>query len=158
MYDSYVTIGSDDAAIGAALTLGFDTTGFNGTSGVVMNDGLWFIIPDNPIGTIGAGTALGHRVGSFSIEAGQGLDALLNVQWNDGAGDVHQTIGLYLNNEGLAPACDTDINGDNITDVNDLLAIIDAWGPCNSCAADIDGNGTVDVDDLLMLISGWGPC
>ena len=158
VYDSYVTIGSDDAAIGAALTLGFDTTGFNGTSGVVMNDGLWFIIPDNPIGTIGAGTALGHRVGSFSIEAGQGLDALLNVQWNDGAGDVHQTIGLYWSNEGLAPACDTDINGDNTTDVNDLLGLIDAWGPCNSCIADIDGNGTVDVDDLLMLISGWGPC
>ena len=48
VYDSYVTIGSDDAAIGTALILGFDTVGFNGAAGVVMNDGLWFIVPDNP--------------------------------------------------------------------------------------------------------------
>ena len=158
VYDSYVTVGSDDAAVGAAMVLGFDTAGFNSATGLVINDGLWFIFPDDPIGTIGAGTALGHLIGSFSIESGQGFEALVNAQWNDGAGVVHQSIGLYWNNAGLAPACDTDLNGDNTTDVNDLLLIIDAWGPCSSCAADIDGSGEVDVDDLLVLIGGWGPC
>ncbi|MDP7008856.1 MAG: M12 family metallo-peptidase [Phycisphaerales bacterium] len=158
VYDSYVAIGSDDAAFSAALLLGFDSVGFNNATGLVINDGLWFIIPDDPAGTIGQGTELGHRIGSFSIEQGQGFEALVNVQWNDGAGVVHQSLGLYWNNEGIAPACSTDINGDNATDVNDLLALIDAWGACSGCNADIDGSGAVDVDDLLLLIGGWGPC
>ncbi len=159
VYDSYVTIGSDDAAFSAALLLGFDSAGFNGTDGVVINDGLWFIIPDDPAGALGQGTALGHRIGSFSVESGQGFEVLVNVQWNDGAGDLQQTIGLYWSNEGLdVPDCDTDINGDGATDVNDLLALIDAWGPCADCDADIDGSGAVNVDDLLVLIGSWGPC
>ncbi len=160
VYDSYVAIGSDDAAVSAAMLLGFDSAGFNGTGGLVINDGLWFIVPDDPAGALGQGTALGHRIGSFSIEAGQGVETLVNVQWFDGAGEVHQSIGLYWNNYGLdpEPACATDINGDNLTDVNDLLALIDAWGVCNGCSADINNSGEVDVDDLLLLIGGWGPC
>ncbi|HJN72280.1 MAG TPA: hypothetical protein QF528_06775, partial [Phycisphaerales bacterium] len=160
VYDSYVAIGSDDAAFSAAMLLGFDSAGFNGTDGLMINDGLWFIIPDDPAGALGQGTALGHRIGSFSIEAGQGFETRVNVQWFDGAGEVHQSIGLYWNNYGLdpEPACATDINGDNTTDVNDLLALIDAWGACSGCAADIDESGMVDVDDLLLLIGGWGPC
>ena len=26
------------------------------------------------------------------------------------------------------------------------------------CGADITGDGAIDVDDLLELINGWGPC
>ena len=26
------------------------------------------------------------------------------------------------------------------------------------CVADITGNNVVDVDDLLAVINGWGPC
>lgn len=54
--------------------------------------------------------------------------------------------------------------GDGIVDVNDLLAVINAWGPCadpNNCPADIapsGGNDTVNVDDLLAVINGWGVC
>jgi len=160
VYDSFVAIGSDDSAYSAAQTLGFDSVGFNSSTGLVMNDGLWFIVPSDPAGALGQGTALGHRVGSFSVEAGQGLDVLLNVQWNDGSGAVHQSTGIYWNNLGLEPepACVTDINGDSFTNVDDLLMLISAWGPCNGCASDIDGSGTVDVDDLLMVISAWGPC
>jgi hypothetical protein len=42
--------------------------------------------------------------------------------------------------------------------VNDLLAIVDAWGPCTGCPEDIDGNGTVGADDLLEVIGAWGWC
>jgi len=51
--------------------------------------------------------------------------------------------------------------------VDDLLAVINAWGPCanpNACPADIApagppiGNDVVNVDDLLAVINGWGAC
>jgi hypothetical protein len=58
-------------------------------------------------------------------------------------------------------------DGNGIVDVDDLLAVINAWGMCalkEDCIADIApeglpaGNGVVDVDDLLLVINAWGPC
>ena len=55
-----------------------------------------------------------------------------------------------------------DANGDGVVDVDDLIAVILAWGDCPdppaSCDADIDGNGAVDVDDLIAVILAWGAC
>ena len=49
-----------------------------------------------------------------------------------------------------------DATGDGTIDVNDLLAVIAAWGPCPApCPADFDGGGEVDVDDLLAVIDNW---
>jgi hypothetical protein len=55
--------------------------------------------------------------------------------------------------------------GDGMVDVDDLLAVINAWGPCSQfslCSADVapgpSGNNMVDVDDLIAVINGWGPC
>ena len=56
------------------------------------------------------------------------------------------------------PTCDTDINGDDVTDVSDLLEIVGAWGGTGSSPADINGDGVVGVADLLEVIDGWGPC
>jgi hypothetical protein len=52
--------------------------------------------------------------------------------------------------------CPADITGDCVANVDDLLAVINAWGPCAGCAADVTGNGIVDVDDLLEVINNWG--
>ncbi|MAI67507.1 MAG: hypothetical protein CMJ26_06495 [Phycisphaerae bacterium] len=48
-----------------------------------------------------------------------------------------------------------DVNGDGVIDVNDILALIVAWGPCNGCPEDLDGSGSVNVSDLIQLISYW---
>jgi hypothetical protein len=43
--------------------------------------------------------------------------------------------------------------------VDDLVAVILAWGDCadaSDCPADIDGNDVVNVDDLIAVILGWG--
>ena len=46
--------------------------------------------------------------------------------------------------------------GDGIVNIEDLLAVIGAWGACNpDCVEDIDGNGTVDITDLLEVIASW---
>lgn len=56
-----------------------------------------------------------------------------------------------------------DTNGDGTVNVDDMLNVINAWGPCPAppagCAADVapsGGNGVVNVDDLLAVINNWG--
>jgi hypothetical protein len=48
-----------------------------------------------------------------------------------------------------------DVDGNGVVDVSDLLAVINAWGPCSSCGEDLDHNGMVDVSDLLIVIANW---
>jgi hypothetical protein len=55
-----------------------------------------------------------------------------------------------------------------VIDVNDLLSLITAWGPCpafpGNCGGDIApigpplGDGVINIDDLLAIITGWGAC
>ena len=56
-----------------------------------------------------------------------------------------------------------DINGDGNVNVQDMLAVINSWGPCanpNNCPADIapapNGDDTVNALDLLLVINNWG--
>jgi hypothetical protein len=51
-----------------------------------------------------------------------------------------------------------DLNADGSVNVNDLLILIAAWGPCDGCDADFNADGNVNVNDLLVLIAAWGPC
>ena len=55
-------------------------------------------------------------------------------------------------------ACRADVNVNGTIEVNDLLEVIDAWGPCASCPADVVFDGIVDVSDLLLVVGNWGPC
>jgi hypothetical protein len=55
-----------------------------------------------------------------------------------------------------------DITGNGLVNVDDLLAVINAWGPCavppSPCPADIapaGGDDNVNVEDLLMIINHW---
>lgn len=57
-----------------------------------------------------------------------------------------------------APPCPADLNGDDGVDVQDLLLLLGAWGPCKACDADLNSSGSVDVQDLLILLANWGPC
>lgn len=54
--------------------------------------------------------------------------------------------------------CNTDINGDGVTNVSDLLEIVSEWGSTGSSPADVNGDGVVGVADLLEIIEAWGPC
>jgi probable HAF family extracellular repeat protein len=54
---------------------------------------------------------------------------------------------------------DTDCN--SIVDIDDLLNVINSWGPCPlppmHCPADLDGSDAVNIDDLLYVINSWTP-
>ncbi|MCH2134727.1 MAG: proprotein convertase P-domain-containing protein [Phycisphaerales bacterium] len=53
--------------------------------------------------------------------------------------------------------CPGDATGDGVADVNDILAVIDAYGS-NDPDADLDGDGLVGVNDILLLLSWYGEC
>ena len=42
--------------------------------------------------------------------------------------------------------------------VADLLTVIGEWGNAGSSDGDVTGDGMVDVADILAIINAWGPC
>ena len=56
-------------------------------------------------------------------------------------------------------ACPADVNDDGTVDVQDLAAVVLAWGPCRApCPYDITADETVDVQDLVEVMLSWGEC
>ncbi|UCD75725.1 MAG: hypothetical protein JSV91_02185 [Phycisphaerales bacterium] len=51
-------------------------------------------------------------------------------------------------------AADVDCNG--VVDIDDVFAVLAAWGPCPGCPEDVDGSGVVDIDDLFAVLADWG--
>jgi len=57
----------------------------------------------------------------------------------------------------LGDTCPADINGDEVVDVLDLLAVLAAWGQTD-VPEDVNEDGVVDVLDLLEVLAAWGAC
>jgi uncharacterized membrane protein len=90
-------------------------------------------------------------------------------------GTLHLTVARAMNNAGqvlvrgsyngkvvaivLSPVDRplTDLNADCVTNLHDLLMLLDIWGPCGEgpCPADFNGDHKVDVLDLLILLDNW---
>jgi hypothetical protein len=80
----------------------------------------------------------------------------------DADGDIWvSTISEGVTEIVLEPvAVPGDVTGDGAVDVDDLLAVIAAWGSCpppgpGSCPADLDADGAVSLNDLLIVINNW---
>ena len=57
--------------------------------------------------------------------------------------------------------CAGDADENSVVNIDDLLAVINAWGPCPNCflivcPADVNGDCMVNIDDLLLVINNWG--
>lgn len=79
------------------------------------------------------------------------------------ANSPEQIAGGYAdlggNSVQTACACASDVDGNGVVDISDLLVVVSEWGICEmGCAGDTNGDGRIDADDLLMVISLWGPC
>jgi len=55
-------------------------------------------------------------------------------------------------------SCGSDVTYDGLTDIGDILEVMDDWACNGSCHADANLDGSVDVTDLLMVMDGWGEC
>jgi len=68
----------------------------------------------------------------------------------------------------LNPPCPADITpagGNGVVNIDDLVAVLNAFGPCgvppSSCDADITplgGDGVVNIDDLVAVLNAFGAC
>ena len=58
---------------------------------------------------------------------------------------------------GSSVASAGDVNGDDVVNVTDLVAVILAWGSVDA-SGDATADGLVDVLDLLRVILEWGAC
>ncbi|MHC5114279.1 MAG: hypothetical protein ACYTGP_07615 [Planctomycetota bacterium] len=57
------------------------------------------------------------------------------------------------------PGCPADLNDDGTVSFADVLALIAAWGACETpCAEDLNGDAQVDFADVLLVIAAWGEC
>lgn len=54
--------------------------------------------------------------------------------------------------------CLADANCDGGVDIEDVFAILAAWGACDNCPEDITDDGLVDIDDVFEVLAAWGPC
>ena len=68
---------------------------------------------------------------------------------------------LFLIENTAVPTTPGDLDGNGTIDVDDLLALLGAWGPCDdpcppTCTADLNDDCFVGVDDLLTLLANWG--
>jgi hypothetical protein len=114
-------------------------------------------------GPTGSGSSIsGANSPTLTITNVQATDVgdLECVLSNTCGGETSAIATLTLNNGSFC--CNADVSGDDIVNIDDLLAVINFWGPCSGgCDADIappGGNGVVDIDDLLAVIGGWGAC
>ena len=56
-----------------------------------------------------------------------------------------------------------DLNNDGYVDIDDIFAVIGAWGPCPDpcppvCFADVTEDCVVDIEDVFAVLADWGPC
>jgi hypothetical protein len=117
-----------------------------------------YFYADNGASFIKRYDAVSNTVLNFATSAGSPVDLKVG---SDGA--------LYYLARGagrvfrVQAACLADTNNTGVVDVDDLVAVILGWGPCdgcppNSCPADVNDDCTIDVDDLVAVILGWGAC
>jgi hypothetical protein len=151
----------------------------------IGNEGAASLVDDNSAAFGGAVNAVGNAVLSMSgmtfcsnvetssgavvhVTASQpadfGSDNCFSLSCQDANGDGRPDACCPEDWDGIPPACavacGADLDGSGAVDINDLLAMLGAWGQTcpEGCPADLTGDGAVGIDDVLSLIAAFGPC
>jgi choice-of-anchor C domain-containing protein len=106
--------------------------------------------------------------GTFTATSTSAMIEFVSLSAGSNAGILIDDVAVYPLNDPPVP-CPADIappGGNGMVNIDDLLSVINAWGPCagscpQSCDADIappTSDVEVNIDDLLVVINGWGPC
>ncbi|HRQ76554.1 MAG TPA: hypothetical protein PK098_11610 [Phycisphaerales bacterium] len=90
---------------------------------------------------------------NFPVTAGQSVRIRIGGHFGSQGNGI-----LTISCTPAATPCPADLNNSGAVDVQDLLMLLAAWGPCVGCPADLNGSNVVDVQDLLLLLAAWGPC
>ena len=84
----------------------------------------------------------------------------------DISSDGNAIVGVTLNQQleqrwgwiVVLASCPADVDGSGAVDIDDIFAVLSAWGPCDDCPEDVNDDGYVDIDDIFAVLANWGPC
>jgi hypothetical protein len=117
------------------------------------------------VGPTGAGTTGGWINKSWTLSSVSGFVPTNQFRirftaQDTGTGSIVEAgvDGVNLVTLQCASPCPADLDHNGAVNIDDLFALINAWGPCAGCPADLDGNGAVNIDDLFAVINAWGAC
>lgn len=115
--------------------------------------------PGYPHVSVGGAWPGHHQAGiSYSKHIVNVTSGLLRVHSGIVPGN-NPALGAAFNGIQIQPLNPADVNADTRVDIDDLVAVITAWGACANCAncpADVNHNCVVNIDDLVAVITNWG--
>jgi len=146
-----------DDGRGPALYFAGKFTGDGGRAVTRWDGRIWSALDEGLSEGSPAGILVVFCMTVFDNDHGPGPGLYLGGTFGQAGSIASKQIARW---QGCAPAlsCASDLNGDRVTDIADLLLILAAWGPCKGCPEDLTGDDVVDLNDLLALLSAWGPC
>ena len=71
----------------------------------------------------------------------------------EGTESLHLTLNITVREP--VSSCDGDVTGDGVTDISDLLAMLDGYGGTDPLL-DLNQDGVVDINDMLALLGDYG--
>ncbi|UCD76842.1 MAG: S8 family serine peptidase [Phycisphaerales bacterium] len=48
-----------------------------------------------------------------------------------------------------------DVDRSGVVDIDDVFAVLAAWGPCDGCLEDVNADGIVNIDDVFGILASW---
>ena len=136
-YDSFVTIGSNSTEPCCTILLGFDVNAFDNNDEIVMNEGVWAVLPDNPMASLGAGSEHGVLIGRFTFRTDQSISGQLNFMGRLANGDNWSVTNASFAFGAQSPEV-TDLDGQQDGE---------RFGREIAILGDIDGD---DIDDFAV--------
>ncbi|MHC4992023.1 MAG: hypothetical protein ACYTGC_13705, partial [Planctomycetota bacterium] len=113
-------------------------------------------------GTTGAFQGMLTNLAALGLSGPLGLRILKTCDCNDNGVtdgcDIESGKSMDVNGNGLPDECERigDVTGDVRVNVDDLTAVILAWGACPpNCTFDVNDDGAINVEDLLLVIFNW---
>ncbi len=122
-----------------------------------LSDDSGKVVLETAVYEVGHGSEEGGLNERVLLEAGRyEFEAVADTGSYDGLAEASFAFELTVD------VCLADADGDWDVDFDDILAVLDGWGPYTDCppfiGADIDQDCEVGFNDLLIVLSGWGPC
>lgn len=96
---------------------------------------------ESAVGAIALDGEIADSEDAASLPSGEGLAG--------GDAVIRFTIGDNIHG---------DVNSDGIVDIDDVFAILAAWGSCDNpddCPEDVNDDDVVDIDDLFEVLANW---